>query len=511
MKKITNLIKGQGQYYMNYCLVSAFTIIMLIGLQFSAKSQEVSVEIGETEIGLQDVFSITASVSNDRLNTVTGFPEIQGLTKVGTSSSQNTSIINGKVSSSHSITQNYRATKVGIFVLKPFTIQINGKAANSQGATIKVVQQTTRQSYDPFADFFGAGDGGTTEFLDVKEDAFFAVSTSKSEVYLGEGFNLSVAMYIADANRAFLEFHEIGEQLGEILKKVKPANCWEENFGIEEIVPEVVTIGKKTYRQYKIYQANFYPLNTGNLTIPVVDFKMIKFKVAQNPSFFGNSHVKDFITFKSKEKLIKVKDLPPHPLKGSVAVGNYKLQDELSLNNVKTGQTFNYKYQIVGEGNISSLTQPTVKQTGNFSYYPPNERIQINRSEGTVYGSKQFNYLLSANEAGNYRMSDYFDWIFFNTSTSKYDTLRSRLSLQASGEKVAASGSDTEGFNGFYSIIAESNNELQNTEENMVLKVIVNLLLLSVLAVLGYRIIKSHSIINLKIDKKILNFRKNKQ
>jgi hypothetical protein len=315
-------------------------------------------------------------------------------------------------------------------------------------------------------------------------------------------------MYIADANRAFLEFHEIGEQLGEILKKVKPANCWEENFGIEEIVPEVVTIGKKNYRQYKIYQANFYPMNTGELVIPAVDFKMIKFKVAQNPSYFGNNHVKDFIVFHSKEKKITVKELPPHPLKGAVAVGNYKLQDELSQTNVKTGQTFNYKFQIVGEGNISSLNAPTIKQTNSFSYYPPNEKIQINRSEATVYGSKQFNYLLSANEAGNYRMADYFQWIFFNTNTQKYDTLHSRLSLQATGEKVATSGADTEGFGGFYSLISESNNELKDLEESWWLKIATNILILSVLALLLYQIIRYRPVSTLKIDRNFLNFRK---
>lgn len=479
-------------FYQCRLCVQTLTIILLFGFHFSAKSQEINITLGETEIGLQEAFSITVTMNNDKLGSVTGFPEIQGFAKIGTSSSQNTSIINGRVSYSQSLTQNYRANKVGTYTLKPFTLQVNGKTAQHKGATIKVVQQVARKQYDPFADFFGMREEEPTEFLDVKEDAFFSVTTSKPEIYVGEGFNISVAMYIADENRALLEFHEIGEQLGEILKKIKPANCWEENFGIEEIIPESVTIGRKSYRQYKIYQANFYPINTGNIVIPATDFKMIKFKVATNQSFFGNSHVKDFITFKSKEKIIKVKELPAHPLKSSVAVGNYKLQDDLSLPSVKTGQTFNYKFQIVGEGNISSLAQPSVKKTNSFSFYPPNEKIQINRSGNTVYGSKQFNYLLSANEAGNYRLGDYFEWVFFNTSTEKYDTLKSRLSIQASGEKVASSSADTQGFGGFYSIIKEANNDLKNWNSWFWLKIFANVLVVAVLLALAFQLFQQY-------------------
>jgi hypothetical protein len=477
-------------YYKVYLF--PLTLFLLLGFQFVAKSQEVNITFGETEIGLQETFTITATINNSQLTGINGFPEIVGLTKTGTSSSQSTSIIDGKRSFSQSITQNYRANKVGTYTVKPFTITINGKAISVQGTTVKVTPQTSRRQNDPFADFFGMRDDEPTEFINVKEDAFFAVTTSKPQVYVGEGFNLSVAMYIAEENRALLEFHEIGEQLGMILKKIKPANCWEENFGIEEIIPESVTIGRKSYRQYKIYQANFYPINTGEVIIPSVDFKMIKFKVAVNQSFFGTNHVRDFITFKSKEKVVKVVDLPPHPLKGNVAIGNYKLQDDLSLPSVKTGQTFNYKFQVVGEGNIAQLTNlPTVKKNGVFSFYKPNEKIQINRSANTVYGSKQFNYLLSANEAGNYRMGDIFEWVFFNTNTNKYDTLHSRLSLQVTGEKIV-SKIDSTGLGDFYSLIKEADNDIKSWEQNIPLKIMINFVFLATLSILGYQIVKKH-------------------
>jgi hypothetical protein len=499
---------------MNRFRLKSYTFFLLCGfyflLFFKANSQDISIEIGDTEIGLNEMFSITATVQNDRIKECSGFPDIGGFAKVGTSSAQNTTIINGKVSSAYSLTQNYKASKVGTYSLKPFQMQVNGKTVQGQAAAIKVVQQTARQQNDPFADFFGfmREESGSNSFVDVKEDAFFSVNANKSEVYVGEGFNIAVAMYIADANRAFLEFHEIGEQLGEILKKIKPTSCWEENFGIEEITPEVVTINGKTYRQYKIYQANFYPLNTESVLIPSVDFKMIKFKVAANPSFFGNNHVKDLINFKSKERKIAVKPLPNHPLKDQVAVGNFKLQEALSKADVKTGESFNYKFQLVGEGNLSALKPPTLPQTTNFVFYPPNERLQINRSDNTVYGSKQFNYLVAANEAGNYRLADYFQWIYFNTQTAKYDTLRSRMTLRATGASVNNGNIDNENAGGFYELIADSSNGLKDIEESFALRMFTNLVVLIILSLLAYQIFKQRRTLQTQFNKNFLLFRK---
>ena len=63
---------------------------------------------------------------------------------------------------------------------------------------------------------------------------FFALSTDKSEVFVGEGFTLTLAFYVAETNRAGLSFYNTSEQLAEIKKTITPANCWEENFNIEK-------------------------------------------------------------------------------------------------------------------------------------------------------------------------------------------------------------------------------------------------------------------------------------
>lgn len=301
-----------------------------------AYSQEASISLGPSKIGENQAWTITITVKNERLKKYDDFPDIEGFRKRGTSSSSNTQIINGQISSSQSITMTYIPTRQGTFKVRGFSMQINGKQASSDGTTVKVGPPVQRQQRrDPFRSFFDRDPfdpnrGGSTEFVDVKDDAFLALTTNKKEVYVGEGFTTTLSFYVAEDNRAPLQFYELGKQLSDVLKKVRPENCWEENFNIENINGEPVNISGKRYTQYKVYQGVFYPLNDEEITFPSVGLEMIKYKVAKNPSFFGQNRQEDFKTFYSREKKVIVNELPPHPLRDQVAVGDYLLDERAS-------------------------------------------------------------------------------------------------------------------------------------------------------------------------------------
>ncbi|HET9053953.1 MAG TPA: BatD family protein, partial [Cyclobacteriaceae bacterium] len=211
-------------------------------------AQNIQIVLGPDEIGENQSWTISVTVQNDRFKSHDYvFPEIPGFRKRGTSSQSQTSIINGQVSSSQSVTMTYLPTKQGIFTVQAFKMTVNGQTIMSPGKKVKVGPpvQTRRDpfTYDP-NDFFG---NNNTEFVDIKDDAFLAVTTSKPEVYVGEGFTTTLSFYVDDKNRAPLQFHDLARQLTAILKKIKPANCWEENFEIENVQSETVTINGEYY------------------------------------------------------------------------------------------------------------------------------------------------------------------------------------------------------------------------------------------------------------------------
>ena len=73
---------------------------------------------------------------------------------------------------------------------------------------------------DPFDDFF---DRNNEEFYEVEADAFLNLSTDKKSVYVGEGFNTTLSFFVSESNVADMRFYELGKQLTEIIKKIKPA------------------------------------------------------------------------------------------------------------------------------------------------------------------------------------------------------------------------------------------------------------------------------------------------
>jgi len=465
-------------------------LIGILTLCQAAFAQDISVELGKDQVGLNELFTITVTVQNGSIKSYSTFPEIDGFAKRGTSSSSKTNIVNGQINSTQSIIQRYLPLEEGTFTLQPFSIDVNGTTLQSQGKSITVTEPVERQRnsrrrrYDPFDDLFG--DRNEPEFVDVKEDAFLALTTDKDEVFVGEGFTTTFAFYVADANRAPLQFHEAGKQLSEVLKKIRPENCWEENFNIENIYGERVRIKGKTYTRYKIYQATYYPLNVEPVEFPSVPFEMIKYRVAKSPSFFGRDRQEDFKTFYSTKKTVNVRPLPPHPLKDQVAVGDFELDEQIDKVSVATGESFQYGFNIIGEGNIAGIKDPEIPENKNLDIFPPNIAQDINRGGGRVTGSKNYSYFGIPNEPGKYDLKDYFSWVYFDPDREVYDTLKATVSLDVTGESKKNVSISSTDLGSFYDNIETTPNELRSLANNNTQLILANILLLAMLGAAGF-------------------------
>ena len=119
--------------------------LVLFLFSFSAQSQNVKIAIGASEIAVNQVFTITVTLGNERLRNYSSFPEIDGFSKQGTS------FVNGRMSSFPSITQNYSPTKEGTFQIPPFNINVNEQSYIFAGAVVKVDPPLQQQRFrDPF-------------------------------------------------------------------------------------------------------------------------------------------------------------------------------------------------------------------------------------------------------------------------------------------------------------------------------------------------------------------------
>ncbi|MCX2744491.1 BatD family protein [Mangrovivirga sp. M17] len=472
-------------------------LLVLVFLCFGPgiNAQDIKVELGKSEVALNEMFTITVSVQDGQVRNLSGFPEIPGFIKRGTSRSSSTTIVNSQVTRTFSITQNYLPQKEGTFRVPDFTIKANEENIPVSGKTIKVGPKKQQQYYDPFSDIFGdrSPNRQEPEFIELEDDAFVAVTTDKDEVYVGEGFHMRFSFYVALANKAPLSWHEMDQQLSEIQKVIKPENSWEENFDIRQIQEDRVSINGKPYYRYDLFEATFYPLTGEDIEIPAVEFDMQKSKIAKNRSFFsfGPSRKAEIKTYKSKSKTIKVKPLPDHPLKDEVSVGVFRLEESINKKTLNTGESFKYNITIEGEGNIAGI-KLNPDNDKKLDLFDPEESRNIIRRGNSVIGNASYSYFGIPQIPGEYDMSEYFSWVYFDPVKERYDTLKSDIKIIVTGESLVDREISSKALDSFYDLIGQSENDLKSRDGlDDLIPYIFNGLAILLLAFAGWFMFKS--------------------
>ena len=185
-----------------------------------------------------------------------------------------------------------------------------------------------------------------------------------------------------------------------------------------------------------------------------------------------------------------VKELPPHPLKNAVAVGDYKLDERIRSKALETGRSAAYNFNIFGEGNISAISKPNIKSDERFEFYEPNVRQDIRRQNNRVTGTKSFDYFMIPKEPGKYNLGDYFQWVFFNQRDKKYDTLKSKLVVNVSGESKRNEAIQSTDVGNFYDKIEVADNTLKTVKNNNWQNWAFNSFILVMLAASAYLVLR---------------------
>jgi BatD DUF11 like domain len=429
-------------------------------LCFTTKAQQnsdVSLVIGDKNITLEDPFIVTVVVKfvGDAPAPECTFPDLPNFTKRAITKQTGRSMLSGQLIVTCTITQNYAPKREGNIKVPPFFVMMNGIEFKSEGFIVKVGKVILPDKKDPnnqdtplfkdspdkkedFTDFIEGKKEEELQNIDIKEDAFLSLSSSKSNPYVGEGFTITLAFYVAKNNAAEIEFEHNDVQIPVITKQIKPENCWEESFGIAEAKVSEVTIKGKNYTQYKFYQATFYPLNNKAIVFPSVNFRLLKFTPDKN----GKKNT-SFISFTTRPFTVKAKELPPHPLKNEVSVGQFSWRESLDKYKVSTGKSVQYKLQISGDGYNVKLNQ--IKNDSVFDFFTPKIDVRPEPQNGKIITTNSFTFQIIPKRAGNFVLDKYFQWIYFNTQTARYDTLKSNVVLGVTGQTIQTADTPTAG------------------------------------------------------------------
>jgi hypothetical protein len=473
-------------------------IVLVLLYLFSwvpALAQQARIELGKSPVPINTYFTVSIRLQDQPLKDYSPFPEIEGFKKSNRFSSTQTVVKGGQTTSVLTITQNYAALGEGDFELKPFTMKVNGQSLQSAGMKIKVAPMTTVSPQAPdlqnlvIPQETGQGEERPQEYVDKEDNAFLTLYTDKKEVYVGEGLNIVLYFYLAEQDQRLLDFYDFGNQITGILRQLKQPNAWEEAFEFAEITPEQVVVQGQPYLRFKLYEAVLYPLTTEPLQFPQLSLRMIKYKVAVNPTL-QEDRLEGYKNFFARERIIPVKELPPHPLRDMVPVGQYTLRERLSSQTVPLNKSFTYLFELEGEGNLAAIMPPTPASTGTLDFYSPDLRQDITRIAGRVQGVKRFAYSVLGRVPGTYNLGNDFHLIYFNPETITYDTLRSSLSVTVTGIADAGSLVLAKDLGPFYKILENEDHTLISLYKEEDIKRYTNIVLLVLLAVSGFIFLK---------------------
>ncbi|GAB3931541.1 BatD family protein [Larkinella terrae] len=443
-----------------------------MSLKVLAQEPSIAIELGETDISIQRPFTISVIIKNSDSRPIINFPSIKGFIKKGTETSVSPVEINGKTVVSQVITQSYAAIRPGQYRLPPFELVVGETTIQSEEVIITVqADATTTPVVAP------------PETI-AKNDVFLSLSTSKGSVYTREGFSVKLSFFVAESYPFELTFYELEQQLQQLLKTLRPANCWEENEGITDLSRHAVFFNGKQYAEYRIYQATFFPLTRQSIQLPSVSLKLQQFRPAAKP---GGERKKEIVSYATRPLSVSVTPLPPHPLRDQVAVGQFRLIETSLRKNPAVGQSVQYNFRITGEGNIASLPAPVVPDSTTFDIFPPSEKEVINRSGGVVSGYKTFSYALIPRRNGTFPLASYFRWIYFNLKQQRYDTLRSAITLRVGGTALPEGDTVRVSLPGsIYTGIEKTDSSEQPVNMQETLRLLVNILLIGMILGMMY-------------------------
>lgn len=386
-------------------LASIFTFIFLFAAAASAQPN-IRVQV-PAAVSVDEQFKLEFVIEGDKPSSFEwpGSSDFTLQWGPQTSQSSQTSIVNGKMTRSSSVSYIYVLipNKEGDFVLPPCTITVKGKKYSSEAKPIKVGRSSSASA--------SSGASGSTDVR--REDLFLRLSVDKTQVVIGEPLIATLKLYkrVNVAGFEDVSFPSFEGFWTQTLKS--PTN----------IEFERQTLGNEVYDVALIRSYRLIPQRSGDLIIDparMVCQVQVRNRNASANSIFDSFFQSEYSTVRkrvsSEEIHIKVKELPqPQPASFCAGVGRFSIAASLSADSLKTHDAATLRLVVRGFGNINLIDAPKIKFPPDFELYD----VKTTDSEG----EKVFEYPFIPRSYGDFLIGP-LEFSYFDTSLGDYNTLQ---------------------------------------------------------------------------------------
>lgn len=382
----------------------------------SLYAQRLAASVSRNPVGVGQQFEVSFTINAN----ASGFqpPSFAGFDVYsGPNESSSVEFSNGNVSQSITFSYILAPKKEGTYTIGSATVQAGGKEYTSNAITVKVVkgspqQNTARQQTNP-----GSSQQAQAATGDIKKNLFIRVIPSKTTVYNGEQFLVTVKIYTR-MNLQGITSPQLPEYNGFYTTDVGPKNV--------QLQPVHENYNGLPYTTAIFKQDILFPQRAGKLKIDAASIDcIVAQRVRSNDVFdqiFGGSYKNVKYTIKSDPVTINVLPLPPTEKSFSGAVGNFTIKGALDKNSVKANDAVNLNITISGNGNLKLIDSLPVKFPPDFDHYDPKITDHISSTASGASGSRTFNYLLIPRHEGKYTIPAE-EFTYFDPAKKNYVTL----------------------------------------------------------------------------------------
>ena len=353
----------------------------------------------------------TQEVRDFRVPSIKGFEVLMGPSRSTQSSVQ---IINGKTTSTQSITFTYilMAKTEGEYTIPGATITADGNQMVSNSVKIKVLPADKSSQ--------GGQQRGRTGSATISgNDLFITGTINKTTVYEQEAILLTYKIYTQVDLRGF-DNVKLPDFKGFHSQEVElPAN---RRWGLEHYKG-------RNYQTTIFRQFVLFPQQSGKLTIDAARFDASIAVATQVDPFdfdsFFNGGGGGYMVKKSlftPKLTIDVKALPDKPAGFSGGVGDLNISSSINSTSVKTNDAVTVKLVISGTGNLKLLSNPEVKFPEDFEIYDPKSENNFRLTSDGLSGNKVIEYLAIPRNPGDYKIPP-VSFTYFDVKSKSYKTL----------------------------------------------------------------------------------------
>ena len=377
------------------------------------------------QVAVGEQFRLTYTVNTDNVEEFRAgnIPEaLEVLMGPSTSSQSSFQMVNGKTSSSSSVTFTYivSANKAGNYTIPAARAKVDGKQMHSNVLHVKV-SGSASSSQQGRGQRSGNDSGAQASSGHISGNALFMkVSANKSRVHEQEPILLTYKVY------TLVNLTSLTGKMPDL-----------KSFYTREVpLPQqksfhIETLNGRPYRTVTWQQYVMFPQTTGKLEIPSLDYEgMVMLEnrdVDPFEAFFnggsGYTEVKKVI--KAPGLTVTVDPLPARPSNFSGGVGTFSLSASLDKDKVKANDPVTLRIVVSGVGNMKLIKQPTIVLPKDFDQYDAKVTDKTKLSTNGIEGNMVYDVLIVPRHQGTYELQP-VEFVYFDTKSGSYKTLRSQ-------------------------------------------------------------------------------------